>query len=178
LCIPHSISLYLARFINNRFPFSIVIFSSNSTYGRCENNPFHRIGFQAGFEKVYGSFDCRVNYISLNKVLCKFNTEMKYEKSVSYQCTDNVKKFNVYVKFFDDYQCIALPMFSFSLTLNCIEAATWNTPSHPFTASSKLPSSFKSARKNLNWSPPFHNDRRCNDFSVTLEQTKMNLIHK
>lgn len=59
-----------------------------------------------------------------------------------------------------------LPMFSLAMTLNSIEAATWYTPWQPFTASSKLPSSSKSALNNLNRSQLLHEWKICTAFSA------------
>jgi len=67
--------LNLARFIHHKFQVSIAISGSDGTNGRCEDNPFHRIGFQTRLEKVYGSFDSRANYVFLHKRLCQFNTK-------------------------------------------------------------------------------------------------------
>lgn len=58
-----------------------------------------------------------------------------------------------------------IPMSSFAGTSNSIEAATWNTPLQPFTASSKLPSSCRLALNTLKRSPPLHNGIRCNAFA-------------
>ena len=112
LCVPYIVNLDLARFINNRFPPPIVVFGSNGTYGRCENNPLHRIWFQAGIEKVQGPFDCRVNYICLNKGLCKFNT-LKY---VSFTIPQNLKIL--------DYLCMS---GSLRATIHCITNVFFHT---------------------------------------------------
>jgi len=70
--------LDLASFIHHSFPISIAFSGSDGTDGRCEDNPFHGIGFQTRLEKVYGSFDSRVNYVFLNIKLCKFNSKNIY----------------------------------------------------------------------------------------------------
>lgn len=57
-----------------------------------------------------------------------------------------------------------------------MEAATWKTPSQPLTASSKLPSSRRSARNNLSRSFSFHLDWKYSDFAV--EGRSLSLIMK
>lgn len=62
-----------------------------------------------------------------------------------------------------------LPTFSVACTPNSMGAATWNRPLQLLTASSKLPSSLKSALNNLSLSLPSANFNRCDDFSVKVK---------